>query len=75
MFRTIRKLGKNHRTKEKSFPGWGSNPRPLACQLSALSAIPMKHLLEERVNSVIFIMLYISSFVHITKTGKNGNLN
>lgn len=29
---------------------------------------------RKRLNFVIFILLYIASFAHITKTGENGNL-
>ena len=74
MFKTIRKLGKNYKKKENTFPGRGSNPRPLACQSSALTTVPTKHLFRGMLNSVIFILLYIASFVHITKTGEFGNL-
>ena len=74
MFKTIRKLGKNYRKKEKSFPGWGSNPQPLACQFSALTTTPTRHYMEDMLNFVIFILLNIISLSHGSKTGENGSL-
>ena len=74
MFKTIRKLGKNYRKKEKSFPRWGSNPRPQACQPSALTTTPTEHLMEGGVSFVIFILLDIASISDNSKTGENGNL-
>ena len=74
MFKTIRKLGKNYRKKEKSFPGWGSNPQPLACQFSALTTTPTRHCMEDKLNFVIFILLNIISLSHGSKTGENGSL-